>query len=528
MYFQEEFSKEETKILLNHFTNVDKPVFCLINMPEVVKGALYARYSRSSKSLRRLFLDEFWSEGNLNTTIEIDSSKAENLYERVFTQYGDDSVAQLGSAHLACEQSSNILTKILEWGRIASYLEQSTRYIYYDQKIGDKFRYITPPELENSYIKDEYNETMDSIFETYSKVVRSLVDIYKEEFPRDESVSAQAYNGTIRAKACDVARYFLPTSTISNVGMFASGQAYEHMLLKMRIHKSEEVRNYANMILVELRKVIPSFLKRVDVENRGVEWSNYLKDNQENIENYVLKNLDNSPSKSPEVKLVEYEDDAERKIAAYCLYSSSQKSVEELKKIVSKMPQEEIKNILNSYTGNRKNRRHKPGRAFENSYYTFDILSDYGSFRDLQRHRLMTIEWQKMNPELGFNFPDEIKKTKYEKECRDLVIKSKNLYEKLSKDCPQLKDYALLFGHNIRYSITLNVRQAFHLIELRTAKQGHISYRKVCMKMHDQIRDIAKHENFYNLMNYTDHEEYELQRLDSEVKQAKKENLTNS
>ena len=174
MYFQEEFSKEETKILLNHFTNVDKPVFCLINMPEVVKGALYARYSRSSKSLRRLFLDEFWSEGNLNTTIEIDSSKAENLYERVFTQYGDDSVAQLGSAHLACEQSSNILTKILEWGRIASYLEQSTRYIYYDQKIGDKFRYITPPELENSYIKDEYNETMDSIFETYSKVLSSI------------------------------------------------------------------------------------------------------------------------------------------------------------------------------------------------------------------------------------------------------------------------------------------------------------------------------------------------------------------
>ena len=289
-------------------------------MPEVVKGALYARYSRSSKSLRRLFLDEFWSEGNLNTTIEIDSSKAENLYERVFTQYGDDSVAQLGSAHLACEQSSNILTKILEWGRIASYLEQSTRYIYYDQKIGDKFRYITPPELENSYIKNEYNEVMDSIFETYSKVVRSLVDIYKEEFPKEESVSTQAYNGTIRAKACDVARYFLPASTISNVGMFASGQAYEHMLLKMRIHKSEEVRNYANMILVELRKVIPSFLKRVDVANRGVEWSKYLKDNQENIENYVLKNLDNSPSKSPEVKLVEYEEDAERKIAAYCLY----------------------------------------------------------------------------------------------------------------------------------------------------------------------------------------------------------------
>ena len=166
------------------------------------------------------------------------------------------------------------------------------------------------------------------------------------------------------------------------------------------------------------------------------------------------------------------------------------------------------------------------------------ILEDYDTsvYTEEALHRLVEIyyslglieEAKRYASTLGFNFPDEIKKTKYEKECRDLVIKSKNLYEKLSKDYPQLKDYTLLFGHNIRYSITLNVRQAFHLIELRTAKQGHISYRRVCMKMHDQIRDIAKHENFYNLMNYTDHEEYELQRLDSEVKQAKKENLTNS
>tara|TARA_B100000902_G_C27268283_1_gene894861 strand:+ start:214 stop:1791 length:1578 start_codon:yes stop_codon:yes gene_type:complete len=523
MYFQENFTKEEEKILLNHFTNVDKPVFCLINMPEVVKGALYARYSRSSKSLRRLFLDEFWSEGNLKTSIGIDSSKAESLYEKVFTQYGDDSVAQLGSAHLACEQASNLLTKILEWGRIASYLEQSTRYIYYDKKIGDRYRFITPPELNNSKLKAEYENNMNNIFEVYSKVVRSLVEIYRNEFPKDDNVSLQAYNGTIRAKACDVARYFLPASTISNVGIFASGQAYEHLLMKMRIHKSQEVREYADIILTELRKVIPSFLKRVDVENRGIEWSNYIKNNQENIENYIQDNLDSSPSYSPEVKLVEYDADAERKIAAYCLYSSSQKSIEDLMEIVKNLPQSEIKNILNKYTGERKNRRHKPGRAFENSYYTFDILSDYGSFRDLQRHRLMTIEWQKMNPDLGFNFPEEVKKTPYEKECRKLIENSKELYNKLSNNYPHLKDYALLFGHNIRYLMTLNVRQAFHLIELRTAKQGHISYRRVCMDMHNQIKEVANHKNFYDLMKYTDHEEYELQRLDSEVRQSKKE-----
>ena len=498
-------------------------------MPEVVKGALYARYSRSPKSLRRLFIDEFWNEEDKIDSIEIDSSKAEKLYERVFTQYGDDSVAQLGAAHIACEQSSNILTKVLEWGRIASYLEQSTRYIYYDKKLGDKYRYITPPEIKGSPLEKIYTETMDKIFDVYSELVRTLVDIYKVEFPQEEGISNQAYNGTIRAKACDVARYFLPASTLSSVGIFASGQAYEQMIMKMRVHPSEEVRNYADMILEELRKVIPSFLKRVDVENRGVEWSNYMRKNQIETANYVSKNLDKIPSikndeVNDEVQLVEWESGAERKIAAYCLYSSSQKSLKELNKFVENLSESEIKEILLNYTGTRTNRRHKPGRAFENSFYTFDILSDYGAFRDLQRHRLMTIEWQKMTPDLGFDMPEEVNKAGLIDKCLSLVETSVELYKKLDREFPDIKEYALLFGHKIRYSVTLNVRQAFHLIELRTAKQGHVSYRNICQKMHMLIKQKAGHNVFHELMSFVDHENYELQRLDSELKQSGKEN----
>ncbi|MEC7921338.1 MAG: FAD-dependent thymidylate synthase [Chloroflexota bacterium] len=523
MYYQEEFTKEEEAILLNHFTNIDKPVFCLINMPEVVKGALYARYSRSPKSLRRLFLDEFWNEDDKFESIEIDSSKAEKLYERVFTQYGDDSVAQLGAAHLACEQASNLLTKVLEWGRIASYLEQSTRYIYYDQKMGDSYRYMMPKEFRGSSVEKDYIKTMDNTFETYSELVRTLVEIYKKEFPKEEGISMQAYNGTIRAKACDVARYFLPTSTLSNVGIFASGQAYEQLLMRMRVHPASEVRDYADMILEELRKVIPSFLKRVDVENRGVEWSNYLRDNQVQTQDYVSKNISNSISDSSDVNLIEWEEDAEKKITAYCLYSSSQKSLSDLKEIVSSFNSNEVREVLCRYTGHRKNRRHKPGRAFENSYYTFDILSDYGAFRDLQRHRLMTIEWQKMSPKNGFDMPSEVDKSGLIDKCLKIVDDSIELHNKINDNFPELREYALLFGHKIRYSMTLNVRQAFHLIELRTAKQGHISYRDICQKMHNLIRDKAGHGIFYELMSYVDHENYELQRLDSEIKQSSKE-----
>lgn len=523
MYYQEEFTKEEKEILLNHFTNIDKPVFCLINMPEVVKGALYARYSRSPKSLRRLFLDEFWNEDDKFESIEIDSSKAEKLYERVFTQYGDDSVAQLGAAHLACEQASNLLTKVLEWGRIASYLEQSTRYIYYDQKIGDRYRYMIPLEIKGSSIEKNYIETMDKTFDTYSELVRTLFEIYKVEYPKNENVSSQVYNATIRAKACDVARYFLPTSTLSNVGIFASGQAYEQLLMRMRVHPSREVRDYSDMILEELRKVIPSFLKRVDVENRGVEWSSYLKTNQNRIEDYVNTKFDKLPSKNTDVSLIEWEGDAERKIAAYCLYSSSQKSLKELKDFVSNLNSNEIKEILVKYTGDRKNRRHKPGRAFENSYYTFDVLSDYGAFRDLQRHRLMTIEWQKMSPDSGFDMPEEVKKSGLMDKCNELLSDSNRLHDKISDKFPHLREYALLFGHKIRYSMTMNIRQAFHLIELRTAKQGHISYRNVCQKMHDLIKTKAGHNNFYELMSYVDHENYELQRMEAEMKSEKKQ-----
>jgi len=523
LYYQEEFNAEEKKILLNHFTNIDKPVFCLINLPEVVKGALFARYSRSPKSLRRLFLDEFWNDGDTVDSYKMDSSKAEDLYDRVFNQYGDDSVAQLGAAHIACEQSSNILTKVLEWGRMASYLEQSTRYIYYDRKLGDNYRYVIPPEIGNSHLKEKYVEVMNEIFLLYSELVRSLVAVYREKFPKEEGVSTMAYNGTMRAKACDVARYFLPTSTMSNVGIFASGQSYEQMIMKMRIHHSKEVRQYADMMLIELRKVIPSFLKRVDVENRGIEWSNYMRSNLENIENYANNTLGTDVGDtSQDVVLVDWERNAERKIAASCLYSVSSKSVQDLNRYVDKLTDEEVRKILLEYSGKRNNRRHKPGRAFESSYYTFDILSDYGAFRDLQRHRLMTIEWQKMSPGLGFDMPEEVSEVGMKEDCEKLVATSEDLHDLLSRDMPDLREYALLLGHKVRYSITMNVRQAFHLIELRTSKQGHVSYRNICRKMHELISEEADHKVISELMSFVDHDDYELQRLEAEKKQDKK------
>src|SRR5438270_3927337 len=267
IYAVEQFTAEEQDILRPYFTNLDRPVFALVNLPEVVKGALFARYSRSPKSLRRLFLDEFVGDLDVSGDLTLDATvgleRAEQLYERVFVEYGDDSVAQLGGVHLACEQSSNVLSKVLEWGRLMSYLEQSTRYIPYDDRPGGRYRYHVPAELTGT-LRARYVDALDHAFDVYRAWLPRMRAFYEARHPREAGESDGVYRLTIRAKALDALRGLLPAATSSNVGIYGTGQAYEQLLLRMRAHPLAEVRACADLMLVELRKVIPAFLKRVD------------------------------------------------------------------------------------------------------------------------------------------------------------------------------------------------------------------------------------------------------------------------
>src|SRR5918996_423349 len=281
----DEFTPEERDLLRPYFTNLEGPVFALVNLPEVTKGALFARYSRSAKSLRRLFLDEFSEhaeagrEGAWRDDVGVE--RAEKLYERVFVEYGDDSIAQVGGVHLACEQSSQILAKVLEWGRIMAYLEQSTRYVPYDDRPGGRWRYAVPPEVEAAGLGDRYREVLDRAFDTYARWLEPMQAFFRDLFPKAPEDSDFVYRMSIRAKACDALRGLLPAATRSNVGLYGTGQAYEQLLLRMRAHPLKEVRVYADMMLSELRKVIPAFLRRVDVPERGGAWSEYLAETRE-------------------------------------------------------------------------------------------------------------------------------------------------------------------------------------------------------------------------------------------------------
>ncbi len=334
-YSEERFTADEEAVLRRYVTNLDQPVFALVNLPEVVKGALFARYSRSPKSLRRLFLDEFVGELDISGDATVDATvglaRAEQLYEKVFVEYGDDSVAQLGGVHLACEQASNVLSKILEWGRLMAYLEQSTRYIAYNQRLENgQYRYFRPPEILDSAHGARFVGEMDRVFDTYGALLPRMQAWVAERFPQQAGDSDFVYRQATRAKSLDALRGLLPAASLSNIGIYGTGQSYEQLLLRMRAHPLPEARHYADMMLTELRKVIPSFLQRVDVPARGGEWSEYLSSTQERTSRLVsrlwpeLGPLD-SPGRGdgaePEVTLVDFDPDGEEKVLVAACFS---------------------------------------------------------------------------------------------------------------------------------------------------------------------------------------------------------------
>ncbi len=534
LYFiQESFTDQELEILNKYFTNTDKPVFGLINLPDVVKGALFARYSRSNKSLRRLFLDEFYTHSTKLTTDSMPVAgmeRASSLYDKMILDFGDDSVAQLGGAHIACEQVSNILTKIIEKGRIASYLEQSTRYVYYNKKINGQYHYVIPPEIAGSPLESLYKEYMDFLFDTYTEILEELTPILKKKYPQGEKQTDRAWEAIIRAKACDIVRGLLPASTRSNLGVYAHGQAFEYMLVKMYASDNAEVIQYADMILHELRKIIPAFLTRVDLENRGKLWSQYIKDIHSDMNGVVKSLLKKETVALPirhtqnEVNLIAWDKDGLDKIIQSILFEYTFESEKDIQKRIETFTEEEKRDILKKYCGNRQNRRHKPGRALETISYKFEVLSDYGAFRDLQRHRMLTLEWQKLSPRNGYIIPIELEDLpRLKKLYENALIKSEGIYEKINDAFgEEVAQYVIPFAYRVRYEICMNLREATHFIELRSHKQGNYSYRKVCIDMHDLIINKAKHDFVDDCMKFVDKNFYDLSREDAENKKDRK------
>lgn len=446
-------------------------------------AAAMARLSRRADDMRVTILDEF-----IGT-----AGKDEKLLQRVITAYGDDSVQQLVGQHVVVENASNLLTKKLEWGRLAAYLEQSTRYIYFDRKDDNgKYRYFTPTSLSKNVAK-QYTESMDQIFDLYSQMVHKLTDYIanKSSVPNEERDIA--WKGAVRAQACDAVRPVLPVATTATVGIYASGQALESLIMHLLSDELPEARTVGQQLLDEARKVIPTFLERADRPDRGGALIAYRANTHQAIKaiaNAELPEQHSAPSEP--VTLTDYWPRNEIDIVADILYEHSSLPLEQIRKEVSEWNYDKKYSVFKTAIGERLNRRHKPGRAFEKAHYSWDIMCDYGIFRDLQRHRMVDdLNWQQLTPRYGYEIPTLIEEAGLSDEYEQCFDLSLALYSLLQAEGHSLEaQYATLLGHRMRWKITYNAREAFHFHELRTSPQGHPGYRKLVLQMHEQLSKV--------------------------------------
>jgi thymidylate synthase ThyX len=491
-YPSETYTEAERARLAPHVSDLDAPVFALLNLPETVKGALFARYSRYPGTLRRLFLDEFADSlpelpAGWDTSRE--GARAAQLYERIFLGYGDDSVAQLGGAHIACEWVSNVLTKLLQRPRLGAYLEQSTRYIAYDREIpGGGYRYY-----RDAALGPQYEAAMDELFATYAALLPRVSAWAAEQFPRRDGEHESAHARAIKAKALDLLRGLLPAASLSHMGIFATGQTYEQLILHLLAHPLPEAQRYGRMLLSAVQATIPSFVTRVERPDRGGAWVDYLRARAEAGAAWAarlgLDATEGDPS-GPSVTLLRAEGSEEDLLAAL-LFEASGVPEQRAHAAVAGLDDARRAELLRDLVGARENRRHRPGRGFEALRYRFEIVSDYGAFRDLQRHRMLTCQWQALTPHLGAEVPEEVELAGAGDDYRRALEVSRSEYERLAAaGLREAAPYAVCLGYRIRFVLDLNARAAMQLIELRSGREGHPSYRAVAHALHAAIAEV--------------------------------------
>ena len=523
--FYDIFIEEERAVLKSHFSNIDKNIFAIITPKQVDRGALMSRYSRTDKTMRRVFLDEFIHNPN----------RGKEFYDRVLLDYGDDSVAELGEAQIAIEWISNIAAKRLEDQRIGlSYLEKSSRYVALDQKIRGKYKYHREELIMSSKFSDKYIQACDHAFVLYSKNISSMQKYLEEIEPiekfyffdsstkqdvsysnlkesKDIESANRIYRLTIKAKSLDILRGILPASTLTNIGMTGNGRAFEYLLSRMFASGLSELRNLASDLHDELDKIIPSFVKRANDEKYGKALQEYFINTRNAIINLSESHLKNiQVNMNPEtINLLEFPDnfEAEVKVAAAILYEFAKgQSLENIIKYVRSLKDNERINIIQMYTKFRSNRRHRPGRAFEMVDYTFELLTNFGMFRDLHRHRLLTIERQLLSTKHGYDIPQEIVDLGISNEFKDCMYECNEAYEILSNRMPEQAQYVVNFAFRYPYFLKVNLREACHMIELRTLPQGHSDYRSVCQRLFKYIEEknpiLAKGIKFVDLNTY--------------------------
>ena len=535
----EEFSESQLKIIEKYVTNSSSNIFVLRNLPEVIKGALFSRYSRSSLGLRTLLLKEFilneetafslitgQNEEKVKEDIEDQSvaiKKAQNFYDRILDGYGDDSIGELGGAHLAVENISMIAAKVIEDARIGgSPLEKSTRYIYFDQKYNGEYLFYREPILMTAAYRDSYIDVCNRLFETYGRLIPPLTELMEKKFPKEPDISKVAYSAALRAKVLDCLRGLLPASTLTNMGVYGNGRFFESLIQKINCHNLTELQEIARSSHQELSKVIPSFVRRSETSHPYQKiFSEYKEKTSVDLHALAKKHTSSiEPLNYATVRLINYDIESPVKVAASLLFPHSQVGLLELQEMCRMLPKEELSRILDAASAHRKNRRHKSPRALEHAEFTFEIVADFGIYRDLQRHRTLTQDRQLLTCNLNYYMPQEILGTDMEKQYREAMELAKTVYDNIAEELPEEAQYVVPMGYNIHWYFHVNLRALQWICELRSAAAGHPSYRYVAQEMAKQVSHILP--EFERYFKFVDYEGYEFGGLDQEIRIVEK------
>lgn len=550
----EEFSDAEVSELDKVVTNTTDNVYAWkINdaLSAEQAGALLSRYSRTALTGRRLYLREFLPN----------KDRGKEFFEAWLVDYGDDSIQEMaGGIPLSCEFISNLAVKELEDSRMGSYIEKSTRYVSFDKKLnnGDYMFYKDPAIMASKY-GDEYVALMRELFDSYvkytetmSKFIRDANPIDKQKFSiggksvtlsevtskmeEEFGVSAQdlqkSYDNAIKANALDFMRDYLPMSILTHVGVSMNARSYENTILRLCASPLYECNFIGERMHKELTKVVPSLLKRT-MENHGQEQKYFLSSTRDKSTSAAI-NLTHNVKLNEDrdlIKLVDYTGKgandpdfiADSRIAAFIIFKSGKGySLTQSLQIAEGMSKSYRDTIISHYVGERKNRRHKPGRAFESVNYTFDSCCRIGIYRDLHRHRVGTQERQKFDVKHGYNMRDEYRQIGISDDYADKMSKVTILYKMIEETMPYQAQYVVTFGFNIRWYYSFNARQLFHFSELRTGSGGHPDYRDLTQKMYLEAQKV--HPSITKYMTHINMDKKQLGRLESEIRIAQKKN----
>ena len=487
-----EFSDAEARVLERYFTNLDLPVFALRNLPEVVKGALFSRYSRTEKSLRRVLLDEFINDpesgfagiaGSPRAEDDMVAVKrAEEFYERVLVGYGDDSVAELAGAHVAVERVSTLAAKALEDSRIGiSPLEKSTRYVRFDRPGPDGKRlYHRGEELQHP----AYEPAADALFDAYTALLEPLTEAIRTRYPQEEGETDRAWKSATRAKALDLLRGLLPAGTLTNLGLFGNGRAFEYLITKLSANELPECQALGQDLHRELSQVIPAFVKRALDERYGAPAAERMVRVRDRLGALApTLALPRGAGEGMSVKLVGYDKDAERKVVQAALFPYTDAPLDDI--------DADHDAVLEAMLAGRDNRRQRVARALEHAQYKFEIVANFGAYRDLHRHRMLTQDRQLLGTSLGYDLPEGLVELGMAGRFQAAVENAARAHEAMRHGAGAvLAQYVVPLAFHVRWYFRVNLREIYHLCELRTTPQGHPDYRRVAQEMFRLVSEV--------------------------------------